>query len=73
MVLVLDADDIYSVIDLADLLDVVETAFVKQGTGEVERTACPSYEVGLNPDATTRPAGTAFIMPVYIHGRSTSC
>jgi len=63
-------DDVASLLDLGDLLGVVETAFVRQGRGEVERPDRPHYLIGqgLDESAPDTPAGTALAMPAYVHG-----
>ena len=59
MVRVLSDADVAAVLDLRELLDVVERAFVKQGRGEVERPERPHF-----------PVGTGLAMPAYLHGSS---
>ncbi|MFB6127012.1 MAG: ornithine cyclodeaminase family protein [Halolamina sp.] len=56
-----------AVLDLAELLDVVEDAFAKQGHGAVTRPERPHFPVGQN-EAGEDPAGTGLAMPAYIHG-----
>ncbi|MFC7045265.1 ornithine cyclodeaminase family protein [Halobacteriaceae archaeon GCM10025711] len=70
MVRILSDRDVASVLDLAALLPVVETAFRKQGRGEVERPERPHFPVGtgLDPDRPDDPLGTALTMPAYVHG-----
>jgi alanine dehydrogenase len=64
---VLSDDDVAEVLTLDSLLPVVESAFVKQGRGAVERPPRPHFPVGSGlsgPD----PLGTGLVMPAYIHG-----
>jgi alanine dehydrogenase len=69
MVRVLSDQDVATVLDLRELLDVVERAFVKQGRGEVERPDRPHFPVGVGLDETDpdRPLGTGLVMPAYLH------
>lgn len=64
---VLSDEDIASVLDLSALLPVVESAFVKQGRGEVERPPRPHFPVGEGLTGP-EPLGTGLVMPAYIHG-----
>ena len=70
MVRILDSTAVRDLLDLRELLDVVETAFERQGAGAVERPARPHYPVGtgLDPDSPEEPLGTGLVMPAYIHG-----
>lgn len=72
MVRILSDTDIAALLDLEDLLPVVETAFVKQGEGAVERPSRPHFPVGigLDSDRPDEPLGTGLTMPAYIHGAS---
>ena len=67
MVLVLSEDDVGSVLDLPDLVDVVEEALVKQAVGEAERPERPHFPVGAGLDGN-EPLGTGLAMPAYVHG-----
>ena len=70
MVRILADSAIRSLLSLEELLPVIETAFVKQGDGAVERPDRPHFPVGigLDPDRPDEPLGTALTMPAYIHG-----
>lgn len=69
MVLVLSDDDVATVLDLADLLDVVADAFRKQRDGDVERPDRPHFPVGKGLAEDPEEAmGTALTMPAYVHG-----
>lgn len=72
MIRFLADEDVASVLDLDELLDVVEDAFVKQGRGEVERPDRPHFPVGIGLDENDsgRALGTALTMPAAIHGMS---
>lgn len=72
MVTVLDADEVRSLIELEELLDVIEEAFVLQGRGDVERPDRPHYPVGagLDEDNPDEEYGIGLAMPAYIHGAS---
>lgn len=63
---VLTDGDVSTVLSLADLLPVVEEAFVKQGRGEVERPPRPHFPVGSGAES-----GTALVMPAAIDGAAT--
>jgi len=65
---VLSDDDVASVLAVDDLLPVVESAFVSQGRGAVERPDRPHLPVGIDPGSDDPPAGTGLIMPAYVHG-----
>ena len=65
---VFDDDAVASLLSLDGLLGVVETAFVKQGRGEVERPERPHFPVGEGLDGRREPAGTGLAMPAYVHG-----
>ncbi|KTG11626.1 ornithine cyclodeaminase [Haloprofundus marisrubri] len=67
---VLSDDDVSRLLSLSELLPVVETAFVKQGRGEVERPPRPHFPVGTD-ESEANPAGTALTMPAYLHGSDT--
>ncbi|SFL12048.1 alanine dehydrogenase [Halogranum rubrum] len=67
MLRLLSDDDISALLDLESLLPVVESAFVEQGRGAVERPDRPHYPVGAGLDGDD-PLGTALAMPAYIHG-----
>ena len=70
MVRILSDADVAAVLDLAELLPVVETAFVRQGRDEVERPERPHFPVGVGLDvaAPHEPLGTGLVMPAYVHG-----
>ena len=70
MVRVLSEADVGGLVDLVDLLDVVEAAFLAQGEGTVERPERPHFPVGVgrDPDAPDAPRGTGLVMPAYVHG-----
>jgi len=70
MVRILADTDIRALLSLEGLLPIIETAFVKQGEGAVERPDRPHFPVGigLDPDRPDEPLGTALTMPAYIHG-----
>ncbi|MFC7070100.1 ornithine cyclodeaminase family protein [Halobaculum lipolyticum] len=68
---VFDDDAVADLLSLDDLLGVVETAFLKQGRGEVERPERPHFPVGEGLDGRTEPAGTGLAMPAYVHGDPT--
>ena len=59
--------EVAAALDLADLLDVVEDAFARQGRGEVTRPERPHFPVGQDA-AGDDPAGTGLAMPAYLHG-----
>lgn len=65
--LVLSDDDIAELLELDELLDVVEAAFLAQGTGDVERPERPHFPVGIGLDGSD-PLGTGLVMPAYVHG-----
>lgn len=67
MVLVLPEQTIRDHLDLAELVDVVETALIKQAAGAVDRPERPHYSVGAGLDGPD-PLGTGIAMPAYIHG-----
>ncbi|WP_066417117.1 ornithine cyclodeaminase family protein [Halorubrum aethiopicum] len=67
MVLVLSAEEVERSLDLAELVDVVDDALVKQAAGEVERPHRPHFPVGAGLDGD-EPAGTGIAMPAYVHG-----
>jgi alanine dehydrogenase len=79
MVRVLSDADVDRVLSLPDLVPVVESAFVSQGAGAVERPERPHFPVGIDRDpgetetdvSAGEPAGTALTMPAYIHGMDT--
>ncbi len=70
MVRILTDAEIASLLDLEDLLPVIESAFVQQGRGAVERPDRPHFPVGigLDPENPDEPLGTGLTMPAYIHG-----
>lgn len=70
MVRILDSEAVRGLVDLGELLDVVATAFERQGAGAVERPSRPHYPVGIGLDesAPEEPMGTGLVMPAYIHG-----
>ena len=72
MVTVLDSEEVRSLIELDELLDVLEDAILRQGRGEVERPERPHYPVGvgLDDDDPDREAGIGLAMPAYVHGAS---
>ncbi|WP_435065218.1 ornithine cyclodeaminase family protein [Halobaculum sp. EA56] len=65
---VFDDDAVASLLSLEDLLPVIETAFLKQDRGEVERPERPHFPVGEGLDGRAEPAGTGLAMPAYVHG-----
>ena len=66
MVRVLADDDVAAVLSLSELLPVVESAFVAQGRGAVERPERPHFPVGEGIE--NGPLGTGLTMPAYVHG-----
>ena len=70
MVRVLSDDAVAGLLSLPALLPVVESAFLAQGRGAVERPERPHFPVGtgLDPDAPDESAGTGLVMPAYVHG-----
>ncbi|WP_129117043.1 ornithine cyclodeaminase family protein [Halegenticoccus tardaugens] len=64
---VLSDSEIDDLLDLGALLPVVESAFVKQGRGEVERPDRPHFPVGAGIEGD-EPLGTGLVMPAYVHG-----
>lgn len=67
MVLVLSAEEVDRSLDLAELVDVVDDALIKQTAGEVERPQRPHFPVGAGLDGN-EPVGTGIAMPAYVHG-----
>ncbi|WP_312910297.1 ornithine cyclodeaminase family protein [Natronosalvus caseinilyticus] len=67
MVLVLSEAAVEETLDLADLVDVVGDALVKQAAGDVERPDRPHFPVGSGLEGD-EPLGTAIAMPAYVHG-----
>lgn len=67
MVRVLTDADVAEVLDLEALLPVVESAFLAQGRGAVERPARPHFPVGAGLEGP-EPLGTGLTMPAYVHG-----
>ncbi|MFC7097149.1 ornithine cyclodeaminase family protein [Halobaculum marinum] len=65
---IFDDDAVADLLSLDDLLPVIETAFVKQGRGEVERPERPHFPVGEGLDGREDPPGTGLAMPAYVHG-----
>jgi len=70
MVRICSDEDVRTVLDLADLTEVVAGAFRKQAAGAVERPDRPHFPVGtgLDPERPEDPQGTALTMPAYVHG-----
>jgi len=70
MVRVCSDADVASVLDLADLIEVIAEAFRKQAAGAVERPERPHFPVGtgLDSEAPEDPLGTGLAMPAYVHG-----
>jgi alanine dehydrogenase len=70
MLRVLSDDDVGALLDLGELLPVLESAFLMQGRGAVERPDRPHFPVGTGlEDAEPKlPTGTALTMSAYIHG-----
>ncbi len=66
MVLVLSAEEVDRSLDLAELVDVVDDALVKQAAGKVERPQRPHFPVGAGLDGE-EPIGTGSVMPAYVH------
>ena len=66
---VLSDADVEELLDLDGLLDVVETAFIEQYRGNVERPDRPHFPVGtgLDPKSPDDPLGTGLVMPAYVH------
>ncbi|MFC7214508.1 ornithine cyclodeaminase family protein [Saliphagus sp. GCM10025334] len=67
MVLVLSEAAVEETLDLADLVDVVGDALVKQAAGDVERPDRPHFPVGSGLEGD-EPLGTGIAMPAYVHG-----
>jgi len=67
---ILSDADVETVLSVADLLPAIETAFVKQGRGAVERPERPHFPVGTGHRALEEP-GTGLVMPAYVHGADT--
>jgi alanine dehydrogenase len=67
---VLSDADVASLLDLEALLPVVDSAFLAQGRGDVERPERPHFPVGAGMDeiAPDDPLGTGLVMPAYVHG-----
>jgi alanine dehydrogenase len=67
---VLSDTDVANLLDLEALLPVVESAFLAQGRGDVERPERPHFPVGVGLDETApdEPLGTGLVMPAYVHG-----
>lgn len=68
MVRVLSGADVSDLLSLEPLIDIVGDAFVKQGSGDVERPERPHYPLGTGLDGRDEPVGTGLVMPAYIHG-----
>ncbi|MFB6152859.1 MAG: ornithine cyclodeaminase family protein, partial [Halodesulfurarchaeum sp.] len=79
----LSGEAVRDLVDLGDMLSVIDDAFERQRRGAVERPDRPHFPVGIDlsrstdtpaPEAENReggdndPAGTALVMPAYIHG-----
>ncbi|MEM4782299.1 MAG: ornithine cyclodeaminase family protein [Halalkalicoccus sp.] len=69
MVRILSDADVAVLLDLDDLLSVIETAFLAQGRGRVERPERPHFPVGVGLDSD-EPLGTGLTMPAYVHGEA---
>ncbi|MFC7232295.1 ornithine cyclodeaminase family protein [Saliphagus sp. GCM10025308] len=67
MVLVLSEAAVEEALDLADLVDVVGDALVKQAAGDVERPDRPHFPVGSGLEGD-EPLGTGIAMPAYVYG-----
>ncbi|MFW6448121.1 MAG: ornithine cyclodeaminase family protein [Halobacteriota archaeon] len=67
MVRILSEDAVLDVLDLGALLDAVETGFVAQYRGAVERPTRPRYPIGRGLEGA-EPLGTGLVMPAYVHG-----
>jgi len=65
---VISGEDVASLLDLPDLLEVVASALRSQGRGAVERPDRPHYPIGAGLAADGKPPGTGLVMPAYIHG-----
>lgn len=64
---VLAASDIDTVLELADLLDVVADGLIAQYRGDVERPERPHLPLGHGLDGDDH-LGTGLVMPAYVHG-----
>ncbi|MFP4591535.1 MAG: ornithine cyclodeaminase family protein [Halobacteriales archaeon] len=67
MIRVLSEADVLDVLDLEELLDAIESGFVAQYRGTVERPTRPQYPVGRGLE-NDEPLGTGLVMPAYVHG-----
>lgn len=70
IVRILNEKQVSSLLTINELLPVIETALIKQGSGEVvcpERLHFPVGK-GLNADKPGESLGTGLTMPAYIHG-----
>jgi alanine dehydrogenase len=65
---VLTEADVLSLVDLETLLPELESAFVRDYRGEVERPDRPHFPVGIGIDGREEPAGTGLTMSAYVHG-----
>jgi alanine dehydrogenase len=65
---VLTEEDVLSLVDLETLLPELESAFVSDYRGEVERPDRPHFPVGAGLDGREEPAGTGLTMSAYVHG-----
>lgn len=69
MVRILSEDDVANLLEFAELLPVIEEAFLAQGRGEVERPERPHFPVGTGlGEGPDEPLGTGLTMPAYVHG-----
>jgi alanine dehydrogenase len=67
MVRILSEDEVDDLLEFAELLPVIEEAFLAQGRGEIERPERPHFPVGTGLDGD-EPLGTGLTMPAYVHG-----
>jgi alanine dehydrogenase len=65
---VLTEEDVLSLVDLETLLPELESAFVSDYRGEVERPDRPHFPVGAGLDGREEPAGTGLTMSAYVRG-----
>ncbi|PSQ09562.1 ornithine cyclodeaminase [Halobacteriales archaeon QS_5_70_15] len=65
---VLTEEDVLSLVDLETLLPELESAFVSDYRGEVERPDRPHFPVGAGLDGREEPTGTGLTMSAYVHG-----
>jgi alanine dehydrogenase len=59
--------DVADLLSLSELLPIIETAFLKQGRGEVVRPDRPHFPLGQGLDGA-EPTATGLTMPAYVHG-----